>query len=204
MSDGIVIGIDTGGTFTDVTILDRRDGTIRTAKTPTTPHDPSQGFAQAARDGIAVLGGKAADVSRVLHGTTVATNLILESKGPAVAMLVTAGFRSVLEIGRQDIPREGSLFEWVKPKRPVPPRLIWEIPGRVDHHGNEIEPLDETAIRAAARAIAAQGITAIAVMFIHCYANPSHEQRAAALIAAEHPTALDFAVVRRAAGVPRV
>jgi N-methylhydantoinase A len=190
MSDGIVIGIDTGGTFTDVTILDRRDGTIRTAKTPTTPHDPSQGFAQAARDGIAALGGKAADVSRVLHGTTVATNLILESKGPAVAMLVTAGFRSVLEIGRQDIPREGSLFEWVKPKRPVPPRLIWEIPGRVDHRGNEIEPLDETAIRDAARAIAAQGITAIAVVFIHCYANPAHEQRAAEIIAAVHPSAL--------------
>jgi len=189
MSDGIVIGIDTGGTFTDVTILDRRDGTIRTAKTPTTPHDPSQGFAQAARDGIAVLGGKAADVSRVLHGTTVATNLILEAKGPAVAMLVTAGFRSVLEIGRQDIPREGSLFEWVKPKRPVPPRLIWEIPGRVDHLGNEIERLDETAIRDAARAIADQGITAIAVVFIHCYANPAHEQRAAEIIAAVHPTA---------------
>ena len=190
MSDGIIIGIDTGGTFTDVTILDRRSGVMRTAKTPTTPHDPSQGFASAARDALAVLGGMAADVSRVLHGTTVATNLILESKGPPVAMLVTAGFRAMLEIGRQDIPRDGSLFEWVKPKRPVPPRLIWEIPGRIDHLGTEIEPLDEPAIRAAAQAIAAAGITAIAVVFIHCYANPAHERRAAEIIAAEHPTAL--------------
>jgi len=190
MSDGIVIGIDTGGTFTDVTILDRRNGAVRTAKTPTTPHDPSQGFARAARDGLAVLGGVASDVSRVLHGTTVATNLILEGKGPRVAMLVTAGFRSMLEIGRQDIPREGSLFEWVKPKRPVPPRLIWEIPGRIDHIGNEIQPLDEAAVRAAARAIAAEGITTIAVVFIHCYANAAHEHRAAAIVAAEHPTAL--------------
>jgi N-methylhydantoinase A len=190
MSDGIVIGIDTGGTFTDVTILDRRDGTIRTAKTPTTPDDPSQGFARAAQDGLSVMGGTASDVSRVLHGTTVATNLILEGKGPRAAMLVTAGFRSVLEIGRQDIPREGSLFEWVKPKRPVPPRLIWEVPGRIDHLGNEIEPLDEAAIRDAARAIAAEGIAAIAVVFIHCYANPTHERRAAEIIAAEHPGAL--------------
>ena len=132
MSDGIIIGIDTGGTFTDVTILDRRNGVIRTAKTPTTPQDPSQGFASAAQDGLAVMQATPAEVSRVLHGTTVATNLILEGKGPPVAMLVTAGFRAVLEIGRQDIPRSGSLFEWVKPKRPVPPRLIWEIPGRID------------------------------------------------------------------------
>ncbi len=190
MSDGIIIGIDTGGTFTDVTILDRRNGVIRTAKTPTTPHDPSRGFAQGAQDGLAAMQAAPADVSRVLHGTTVATNLILEGKGPPVAMLVTSGFRAVLEIGRQDIPRSGSLFEWVKPKRPVPPRLIWEIPGRIDHLGNEIQPLDEAAVRDAARAIAAAGITAIAVVFIHCYANPVHERRAAELIAAEHPSAL--------------
>jgi N-methylhydantoinase A len=190
MNDGIIIGIDTGGTFTDVTIMDRRTGVIRTAKTPTTPDDPSRGFAHAAKDGLTALNGAAADVSRVLHGTTVATNLILESKGPPVAMLVTAGFRSMLEIGRQDIPRDGSLFEWVKPQRPVPPRLIWEIPGRIDHLGNEIESLDEAAIRAAARAIAAEGIAAIAVVFIHCYTNASHEQRAAEIIRAEHPAAL--------------
>jgi N-methylhydantoinase A len=125
----------------------------------------------------------------VLHGTTVATNLILEAKGPRVAMLVTAGFRAMLEIGRQDIPRSGSLFEWVKPKRPVPPRLIWEIPGRIDHNGNEIELLDEMAVAAAARAIAAQGISAIAVVFIHCYANPAHERRAAEIIASVYPAA---------------
>ncbi len=190
MSDGITIGIDTGGTFTDVTILDRRNGVIRTAKTPTTPHDPSQGFSRAAQDGLAVMHAGPGDVSRVLHGTTVATNLILEGKGPPVAMLVTAGFRAVLEIGRQDIPRSGSLFEWVKPKRPVPPRLIWEIPGRIDHLGNEIAPLDEAAICAAARDIAAAGITAIAVVFIHCYANSVHESSAAELIAEAHPSAL--------------
>jgi N-methylhydantoinase A len=190
MSDDLVIGIDTGGTFTDVTILDRRTGAIRTAKTPTTPDDPSRGFADGTRDAMRLADGAARDVTRVLHGTTVATNLILEAKGPPVAMLVTAGFRAVLEIGRQDIPRHGNLFGWVKPKRPVPPRWIWEIPGRIDQAGNEIAPLDENAIRVAARAIAAEGIAAVAVMFLHCYANPAHERRAAEIIGAEHPGAV--------------
>ncbi|MBS0641445.1 MAG: hydantoinase/oxoprolinase family protein [Proteobacteria bacterium] len=182
-----VIGIDTGGTFTDVTILDRTTGTIRTAKVPTTPDDPSRGFADGVRAGI---GERSADIDRVLHGTTVATNLILESKGPRIAMLVTDGFRSVLEIGRQDIPRGNSLFAWVKPKRPVPPHDIWGIPGRLDPDGSEVAPLDEAAVRAAARAIRAAGIEAVAVVFLHSYANPAHERRAAAILAQEHPDAL--------------
>ncbi len=182
-----IIGIDTGGTFTDVTILDRATGTIHTAKVPTTPDDPSRGFADGVRAGISA---HIAGVDRVLHGTTVATNLILESKGPRVAMLVTDGFRSVLEIGRQDIPRGFSLFAWIKPKRPVPPQHIWGIPGRLDPDGSEVTPLDEAAIRAAARAIKAEGIAAVAVVFLHSYANSKHERRAGAILAAEHPDAL--------------
>ena len=183
----LIIGIDTGGTFTDVTILDRETGQIRNAKVPTTPDDPSRGFATGVRAGI---GDQRADVTRVLHGTTVATNLILEAKGPRVAMLVTEGFRSVLEIGRQDIPKGNSLFAWVKPKRPVPPQHIWGIPGRLDPDGSEVASLDEAAIRAAAHAIRAEGIAAVAVVFLHSYANPAHEQRAAAILAEEHPDAL--------------
>jgi N-methylhydantoinase A len=183
----IVIGIDTGGTFTDVTVLDDATGSIHTAKVPSTPDDPSRGFA----DGVQVgLGTDHRDVRRVLHGTTVATNLILESKGPRVALLVTLGFRSVLEIGRQDIPRGNSLFSWTKPKRPVPPQHIWEIPGRLDPDGSEITPLDETSIRSAARAIKAEGIAAVAVVFLHSYAKPDHERRAALILAEEHPGAL--------------
>ncbi|MFL5286645.1 MAG: hydantoinase/oxoprolinase N-terminal domain-containing protein, partial [Rhodopila sp.] len=182
-----VIGIDTGGTFTDVTILDRETGTIQVAKVPSTPDDPSRGFAEGVRVGI---GGQTDGVDRVLHGTTVATNLILQSKGPRIAMLVTEGFRSVLEIGRQDIPRGNSLFAWVKPKRPVPPQYIWGIPGRVDPDGTEVAPLDEAAVRAAARAIRAEDIAAVAVVFLHSYANAQHERRAAAILANEHADAL--------------
>ncbi|MBV9251849.1 MAG: hypothetical protein JO227_21735 [Acetobacteraceae bacterium] len=95
---------------------------------------------------------------RAVHGTTVATNMILESKAAPTALLTNAGFKYVLEIGRQDIPRRSSLFAWVKPKRPVPPQAIFEIGGRIGADGSEIEPLDETAVADAARAIAAANI----------------------------------------------
>jgi N-methylhydantoinase A len=190
MSRDVIIGIDTGGTFTDVTLLDRRTGRLFNAKTATTPDDQSRGFIDGVLAGLNRSGLSPAAVTRVLHGTTVATNLILESKGPRIAMLVTRGFRSVLEIGRQDIPRDSSLFSWVKPKRPVPPQYIWEIPGRLDQDGAEIEPLDEAAVTAAAQAITVAGIDAVAVVFLHSYADPAHERRAGNLLARALPHAL--------------
>ena len=96
----------------------------------------------------------------------------------------------MLEIGRQDVPRRASLFAWVKPKRPVPPERIFEVGGRIGPDGRELEPLDEAAVRAAARAIAAQGIGSIAVVLLHSYANPAHERRVAAILAEEIPGAL--------------
>ena len=186
----IVVGIDTGGTFTDVIALDLATGRLSTAKTPSTPHDPSIGFA----DGIEAVQKLAAasggDIARVLHGTTVATNLILEGKGAPAALLTTAGFRYVLEIGRQEVPRRASLFSWVKPKRPVRPAQIYEVAGRMDAAGIELAPLDEAAVAAAARALREAGIIAIAVVFLHSYANAAHERRAAEIIAQEHPEAL--------------
>jgi N-methylhydantoinase A len=126
----------------------------------------------------------------VLHGTTVATNLILEGKGPPVAILVTSGFKHILEIGRHDIPRKSNLFTWVKPPRQVTPQHIWEIPGRMDHTGSVVEDLDEAAVRAAAREIAAEGIDTVAIVMLHSYANPAHERRVAEIVGAEHPSAL--------------
>lgn len=187
---GTVIGVDTGGTFTDVTMMDPATGRIWLAKTSSTPADPSEGFVNGIEDVLALAGEAPSGVARVLHGTTVATNLILESKGPPCAMLVTAGFSSVLEIGRQDIPRTESLYAWVKPKRPVPPQNIWEVAGRIDVDGREHEALDEAAIRTAARAIAAEGIKAIAVVFLHSYANAAHERRAGEILAEEIPDAM--------------
>lgn len=187
---GAVIGVDTGGTFTDVTMMDPATGQIWLAKTSSTPADPSEGFSNGIGEVLAKAQEAQRGVARVLHGTTVATNLILESKGPPCAMLVTAGFSSVLEIGRQDIPRTESLYAWVKPKRPIPPQNIWEIAGRIDVDGTQHAPLDEDAIRNAGRSIAAEGITAIAVVFLHSYANAAHERRAGEILAEEIPDAM--------------
>ena len=119
-----ILGIDTGGTFTDVTVLDIKTGRLWTAKTSTTPADPSLGFINGVRDGLAAAAAQPGDVGRVLHGTTVATNMILEGKGAAAGLITTLGFRHVLEIGRQDIPRRANMFAWVKPRRPVTPDRI--------------------------------------------------------------------------------
>ena len=186
----VIVGIDTGGTFTDVTLLDPATGRVWTAKTPSTPEDPSRGFGNGLAEALKVAGLAGADVARVLHGTTVATNLILEGKGAPAVLITSAGFKYVLEIGRQDVPRRASLFAWVKPKRPVPPERIFEVGGRVGPDGHELEPLDEAGVRAAARAIAVQGIGSIAVVLLHSYANPAHERRVAAILAEEIPGAL--------------
>jgi len=99
------IAVDTGGTFTDVTLFDRQTGRNWTAKAPSTPSDPSIGFMDGIASALEQAGLAADELAQVFHGTTVATNLILEGKGAKVALLVTAGFKHVLEIGRQDIPR---------------------------------------------------------------------------------------------------
>lgn len=188
-ADGVLIGIDIGGTFTDIAVLNPASGRLWVRKTASTPEDPSIGFGQGIADGLDAAGASGAQVSRVLHGTTVATNLILERKGPPAAVLVTSGFRYILEIGRHDIPRRANMFTWVKPPRPVPPQHIWEIAGRVDHRGGVVDALDEEAVRVAAREIAAEGISTVAVVLLHSYVNPAHERRVAEIFRHEHPAA---------------
>jgi N-methylhydantoinase A len=187
---GAIIGVDTGGTFTDVTLYDPASGRLIVGKTPSTPHDPSEGFGNGLGTVLAEakLDGRA--VGRVLHGTTVATNLILERKGPKAALIVSAGFRYLLEIGRHDIPRRANLFAWQKPPRPVPPEHIWEATGRIAPDGREVEPLGEAAIRRAAREIKAEGIATVGVVLLHSYANAAHEKRVAEILREEHPDAL--------------
>ena len=116
-TEDAVIGVDTGGTFTDVTLYDPASGNLVVAKTPSTPHDPSEGFGNGLAAVLELAGLDGRKIGRVLHGTTVATNLILERKGPPAALLVTTGFKYVLEIGRHDIPRRANLFTWQKPPR---------------------------------------------------------------------------------------
>src|SRR5262249_3476576 len=115
------VAIDVGGTFTDITFADAETGINWVAKTPSTPADLSTGFIAAIHKALAAAGRAPADIVRVLHGTTTATNAILEGKTPPIALITTSGFKYVLEIGRHDIPRHGNLYGWSKPTRPITP-----------------------------------------------------------------------------------
>jgi N-methylhydantoinase A len=186
----LAIAIDTGGTFTDVTLFDARSNLLWTVKVPSTPDDPSAAFLAGITTALRAAGEPAARLSQIFHGTTVATNLILEGKGAPIGLLTTAGFKHVLEIGRQDIPRQSNMFAWVKPKRPVPPERIFEVGGRLAADGSELLSLDEEAVRRAAGVLAGEGVKAIAICFLHSFTNPDHERRAGALVRAAHPDML--------------
>jgi N-methylhydantoinase A len=181
-SRDLLAAVDIGGTFTDVTLQDAGTGEAWTAKTPSTPQDPSEAFIIGIGLALRKAGRVAAEIGRVLHGTTVATNLILEGRTAPTALLTTKGFRHVLEIGRADLPRRDNLWSWVKPRRPVPPAWVHEIRGRIAADSSELAPLDEAAVRAAAHSAAAAGAHAIAICFLHSFTNPAHERRALELI----------------------
>src|SRR5215475_13343513 len=177
MPDTGTIAIDVGGTFTDITFADASTGATWVAKTPSTPGDLSGGFITAIRKVLAQAGRSAPDILRVFHGTTTATNAILEGKTPPTALITTAGFKYVLEIGRHDIPRHGNLYGWSKPARPVAPDRVLEVSERLDADGAVLAPLDEAEARRVARQLAQLGVPAVAVVFLHAYANPAHERR---------------------------
>jgi len=184
------LAIDVGGTFTDITFADAATGATWVAKTPSTPGDLSAGFITAVRKVLALADRGPADVLRVFHGTTTATNAILEGKTPPTALVTTAGFKYVLEIGRHDIPRHGNLYGWSKPTRPITPERVFEVTERLDVDGSVLTALDEGEARSVARHLAQLGVPAVAVVFLHAYANPAHEQRMQAILAEEYPDVL--------------
>ncbi|UOM37286.1 hydantoinase/oxoprolinase family protein [Acuticoccus sp. I52.16.1] len=186
-SSALSIAVDIGGTFTDVALVDHATGTKWRAKTPSVPSDPSEAFLNGIRLALADAGREASALTQVLHGTTVATNMILENKGAKTALVTTRGFRHVLAIGRQDIPRAANLYTWVKPKRPVPPSRIVEVDERILAGGIVGTPLDEESVHAAARALAKMDVEAVAVCLMHAFANPEHERRTAEILAAALP-----------------
>jgi N-methylhydantoinase A len=184
------LAIDVGGTFTDVTFADAESGARWVAKTPSTPEDLSTGFIAAIHKVLGLAGRAPSDVIRVLHGTTTATNAILEGKTPPTALITTAGFKYVLEIGRHDIPRHGNLYGWSKPTRPITPERIFEVPERLDAGGAVLTPLDEHEARRVARQIRQLGVPSVAIVFLHAYANAAHEQRMQAILRNECPSVL--------------
>src|SRR5262245_49268708 len=178
---GCVVAVDVGGTFTDITLADLEAGQLWTTKTPTTPHDQSQGFAAGVAKVLQQAGKAPGDVVATLHGSTVATNMIIERKGSPLALLTTTGCRYVLHIGRHDVPKSAHMYLWVKPPRLVTPEHIYEIAERLDHTGKVQQPLDEVACTALLRRLQEQRFPVIAISLLHSYANPIHEQRLKAL-----------------------
>ena len=178
------ITIDVGGTFTDLMVLDE-SGAIRQFKSPTTYPDPSIGFMNAlelAADAYGRdLGALVADVDVLIHGTTLATNALIDGSGAAVGMLTTRNFRDVLEIRRGHKNVHTSMYDvFLPPYKPLVPRARrLEVAERVLHDGSVLQPLDEDEARAAAEQLKADGVESVAVGFLHAYANPAHEQRAA-------------------------
>ena len=182
------IAIDTGGTFTDIVALEELTGRREVLKVNSTPKDPSVALVSGIREIAQRSGFRADEISNVLHGTTAATNAILESDYPDMGLIVTRGFRDILEIRRQDVPGDfGDITWWIKPERVVPLEMVREVTERIDFRGGVIRPLDENEVREAALEYKALGVNALAVSFIHSYVDPSHELRCRELIAEVHP-----------------
>jgi N-methylhydantoinase A len=179
------LGVDIGGTFTDIVLLDP-EGLVWSAKVSTSPDDYARAIAEGARR-LAAEAGLAPDaVGELVHGTTVATNAILERSGPPVGLLTTRGFRDVLEIGRIRTPTLYDL-SWDKPKPLVPRRHRLEVDERVMASGEVLQPLALDSVRGAVEQLVAAGVRALAVCLINAYVNPVHEQQIARLLAREYP-----------------
>ncbi len=178
------LGVDVGGTFTDILLVDERSGETYRAKTPSTPHDQSVGVLKGITQACESAGIGLDQVGDVMHGTTVATNAILEGKGARVGLVTTRGFRQVLQIARSFVP--GGLAGWIIWPKPEPLAALEdtvEVGGRVASDGTVVEDLDEADVRRALESLAAQGVEALSISLINSYANADHERRVAKIAA---------------------
>lgn len=186
---GYRVGIDVGGTFTDLALYDDSSGSLRVGKILTTPDDPSKAVLQGLDDLLLGAGISATQLSEVSHATTIATNSVIQRNGPLTALLTTEGFKDILTIGRQ---KRWELYDNSidQPKPIIKRRAIWEVRERMLHDGSVRTALDEHAVVQAAKEMQAAGVRAVAISFLHSYVNPKHEQRAAELIASTAPDIL--------------
>src|SRR3954470_9976534 len=180
------LGVDVGGTFTDVLLVEEGSGATWRAKTASTPADQAVGVLNGVGKVCADAGIELREIAQVLHGTTVATNAILEGKGATVGLVTTKGFRQVLQIARSYVP--GGLAGWIIWPKPEPLAALEntvEVPERIGSDGTIITPLDEDAARARLRDL--RGVEALAISLINAFANDVHERRLLALAAEELP-----------------
>ena len=182
------VGVDSGGTFTDICLFDESSGRIAVWKVPSTPADPSLAVAQGFGEAIAQIAARASDVSYFGHGTTVATNALIQHRGAPTGLITSDGFRDLLEIGRQKRP---DLYDLQADKPPVlvERRFRLEVPERLRHDGRIETALDETAVRNAVRVLRDAGIKAVAVCFLYSFLDTTHESAARRIVTEEFPEA---------------
>lgn len=176
------LGVDVGGTFTDLLLFDNDSGAFWRHKTPSTPHDSSEGIL----NGVLAITKEAevdpGDIEFFLHGTTVATNAVLQGKGARVGLITTEGYRDIMQIARSFVP--GGLAAWIVWPKPQPLAALEDtltVGGRMDADGNEVRPVDEAGARAALQKLKAQGVEAITVSLINAYVNGAHEKQIGAI-----------------------
>src|SRR5262245_41573557 len=179
------IAVDVGGTFTDVILLDETTSTLRLEKVETTPHDPARGVLQGFRKAQARL----SDIDYFVHGTTLGLNALLTRSGARVAIVTTKGFRDVYELGRTARDPMYDL-KYRKPKTLVQRSLAFEVNERCDFQGNVLTPLNLTDAKTVAQQLRTLGVEAVAVCFLHSYANPQHELLMAEVLQQECPDML--------------
>ncbi|KEO92053.1 5-oxoprolinase [Erythrobacter longus] len=176
------LGVDVGGTFTDLLLLDQENGAFWRHKTPSTPHDSSEGIL----NGVLAITAEAevdpGDIEFFLHGTTVATNAVLQNKGARVGLITTEGYRDIMQIARSFVP--GGLAAWIVWPKPQPLAALEDtltVGGRMGADGKEVRPVDEAGARAALEQLKAQGVEALTVSLINAYVNGAHEKRIGAI-----------------------
>ena len=175
------LGVDVGGTHTDLVLLDVADGSLAVEKVATTPKNPALGIMR----GIGNFAARGVDLSGIeffSHGTTITTNALLEMRGAKVGLFINRGFRAIQETQGQ--ARDGNVFDYFFQKPPpiAPQSLTREIGGRIDYAGAVLEPLDEDAVRRAAAELKAAGVVSIAVCYLFAFMNAAHEERTGAII----------------------
>lgn len=176
-----IVGIDVGGTFTDLYFSGDGDRPHRILKVPSTPKDPSAGLL----DALLKAGLSPDGLGALLHGTTIATNAVIERRGARCALLATRGFRDVLELGRRDRPTMYGLDGTHEPL--VPRDLRFEVDERMDHEGRVVRPLDEAGVRAIGEHLRTLGVESVVISYLHAYANTDHEDRTRAILASIDP-----------------
>ena len=175
------VGIDVGGTFTDLYFSGSDGRPHQILKVPSTPHDPSVGLL----DALHAAGLSPDELDAIIHGTTIATNAVIERRGARCALITTRGFRDSLELGRRDRPTMYGLEGTHEPL--VPRELRFEVDERMDFEGQVLTPLDEAGLHAVAQELQARGVESVVISFMHAYANTAHEDRARQILAEFNP-----------------